>query len=236
MYYIVCGGLIDISNKKLPWLNIILAFALIAVMVMLSVKYAPEITNIMRNTDTFRDFILSYGNKGTLVFVGFQIIQILIPVIPGEVVQIAGGYVYGTLIGSINVVIGTIIGTVMAFYASRYIGYPIVKIFVRPAKIEKYKAILNTSKVEMIIFIMMLIPGFPKDMLVYMAGLTPIRSIRFIVISVAARLPGQIGCAFIGANIHQKDYTTVLIMLVITAIILGLAYFFRKYKFTKHNI
>jgi uncharacterized membrane protein YdjX (TVP38/TMEM64 family) len=100
---------------------------------------------------------------------------------------------------------------------------------------KKFKAMLNSNQAEVSIFIMMLIPGFPKDMLVYMAGLTPIKPLRFMVISVVARTPGLIGCAFIGSNIHQKDYTTVIIMSVITIAIIGLGYVFRKFVFTKNN-
>lgn len=225
----------DIYDKRLPWWNILLAFTFISVLVFFSVKYAPLITDIISNSDRFRDFILSYGNKGVLVFIGFQITHILIPVIPGEVVQIAGGYLYGTLAASIYMVIGTIIGTIMVFYASRFIGYPIVKIFIKPEKMKKFKAMLNSNQAEVSIFIMMLIPGFPKDMLVYMAGLTPIKPLRFMVISVVARTPGLIGCAFIGASIHQKDYTTVIIMSVITIAIIGLGYVFRKFALTNNN-
>jgi uncharacterized membrane protein YdjX (TVP38/TMEM64 family) len=225
-----------INDQRLPWWNILLAVAFVSVLVFFSVRYTPLITEFISDTDKFRDFILSYGHKGVLVFVGCQFIQILIPFIPGEVVQIAGGYVYGTFVGSIYMVLGAIIGTVIVFYTARIIGYPIVKIFVKPAKMEKYKVILNSKKAEIIIFVMMLIPGFPKDTLVYIAGLTPIKPIRFIVISIVARMPGLIGCAFIGSSIHHKDYTTVIIMSVITIVIIGLSYIFRKFAFTNNDI
>jgi uncharacterized membrane protein YdjX (TVP38/TMEM64 family) len=224
----------DINNKRLPWWNILLAVVFLSVLVFISVRYMPLITDVISDTDRFRDFILSYGNKGVLVFIGFQFIQILIPFIPGEVVQIAGGFVYGTLVGSVYIVTGTIIGTIVVFFAARFIGYPIVKVFVNTQKMEKFKAMLDSDKAELVIFVMMLIPGFPKDTLVYIAGLTPIKPIRFIVISVLARMPGLIGCAFIGSSIHEKDYTTVIIMSVISIAAIGLAYGLRKYAFTKN--
>ncbi len=225
----------DISNKRLPWGHILLAVAFISVLVFFSVKYAPLMTDIISNRDRFREFILSYGNKGVLVFIGFQIIHILIPVIPGEVVQIAGGYVFGTFAGSIYMVIGTIVGTIIVFYAAQFIGYPIVKVFVKPEKIEKFKAMLNSNKAEIAIFIMMLVPGFPKDTLIYIAGLTPIMPIRFIVISIVARTPGLIGSAFIGASIHQKDYKAVIIMSIITIAVIALGYVLRKHALIKNK-
>jgi uncharacterized membrane protein YdjX (TVP38/TMEM64 family) len=223
----------DISNNKLPWWNILLAIVFIGVIAFVSVKYAPLINDVVRNTDKFRELILSYGEKGALVFIGFQIAHIFIPIIPGEVVQIAGGYIYGTFAASIYMITGTLIGTIFVFYASRYIGYPIVQIFVKPATIEKFKAILSSRKAEIIIFVMMLIPGFPKDTVVYIAGLTPIQAVRFIIISVTARTPGLIGSAYIGSNLHQKDYTTVIIMLIIAAIAVAIAYYLRNSKYIK---
>ncbi|MDD4803530.1 MAG: VTT domain-containing protein [Syntrophomonas sp.] len=217
------------TSKKLPWLNLVLALGFISFLIYFSFKYAPGITELTRNTEQFRDLILSYGKKGALIFISFQIIQIIIPIIPGEVVQIAGGYVYGTLIGVIYIIIGTLAGTALAFCAARIIGYPIVKILVKPVKITKFKAVLATRKSESLIFIMMLMPGFPKDALVYIAGLTPIKPIRFMIISILARIPAQIGCVFIGSNIHQKDYTAVIIVVAITVVFIALAFIFRRF-------
>lgn len=208
--------------------NILLAMLFIGTLIFISFKYTPYIMSVISNTEEFRDFILSYGNTGVLVFMAFQISHIIIPVIPGEIVQIAGGYVYGTILGSVFLLIGTAIGTVGVFYISRTVGYPIVKIFVSKENMERFAFLSNSSKIEAVMFALFLIPGIPKDALIYIAGLTPIKPLRFILISLVARTAGIIGSAFIGANLLEKDYRTVIIMTIISVLIFAIGIVFRK--------
>ena len=218
----------DKKVRKTLTINILLGILFISVLIFISVKYTPFIVNIVSNTEGFRDYILSYGNTGTLVFMGFQLSHIIIPVIPGELVQIAGGYIYGTIQGTFFLLVGTVIGTIIVFCTSRIIGYPIVKIFAYSKNMDKYKFLLNSSKIELVMFILFLIPGIPKDALIYIAGLTPIKPLRFITISIVARSPGIIGSAFIGANILEKDYKSAIIMLVVSLVIFTIGIIFRK--------
>ncbi|HEY5583977.1 MAG TPA: VTT domain-containing protein [Ruminiclostridium sp.] len=207
---------------------ILLALSFVGVLIFISIKYTPFIVSTISNTEKFRDFILSYGNKGVLVFIFFQLSHIIIPVIPGELVQIAGGYVYGTIFGSIFLLFGTVIGTIIVFYVSRIIGYPIVEIFVSKEKMKKFVFLANSGKIEVVMFILFLIPGMPKDALIYIAALTPIRPVRFIAISLVARTPGIIGSAFIGANMLEKDYKSAIIMAIISLLIFTIGIVFRK--------
>lgn len=218
----------DIKERKTLTRYIVLAILFIGVIVFVSVKYAPFIIHTISNTERFRDYILSFGIKGIFIFMGFQIAHIAIPVIPGELVQMAGGYVYGVIPGSILLIIGTAIGTTAIFFISRAIGYPIVNIFVSKKKLEKFSFLTNSSKVELAMFILFLIPGIPKDTLVYIAGITPIKPARFIIISLAARTPGIIGSAFIGASILDKDYKSAIIIAIFLLIILTAGIVLRK--------
>lgn len=214
--------------RKTLTIKTILAILFIGVLIFISVQYAPFIISIISNTEKFRDYILSYGNTGTLVFMGFQLSHIIIPVIPGEFVQIAGGYVYGTILGTVFLLFATVIGTIIVFYLSRVIGYPIVEIFVSKEKMEKFAFLSNSGKIEVAMFILFLIPGIPKDALIYIAGLTPIKPLRFIMISMIARTPGIVGSAFIGANILEKDYKPVIILVIVSLIIFTIGIVFRK--------
>ncbi|SHF60332.1 SNARE associated Golgi protein [Desulforamulus putei DSM 12395] len=135
----------DIKERNIFVRNIVLAILFIGIIVFISLKYTPFIMSTISNTEKFRDYILSYGITGTFVFMGFQISHIVIPVIPGEFVQIAGGYVYGVVLGSALLLIGTIIGTTAVFYLSRMIGYPIVNIFVSKERLEKFSFLSNSS-------------------------------------------------------------------------------------------
>ena len=75
------------------------------------------------------------------------------------------------------------------FYAARLLGYPLVRLLVPPTQLEKFSFMLSSSKSEAAMFILFLIPGIPKDILTYIAGITPVKPLRFFVIITIGRLP-----------------------------------------------
>jgi uncharacterized membrane protein YdjX (TVP38/TMEM64 family) len=150
----------------------------------------------------------------------------MIVVIPGEIIQIGGGYIYGTFWGTSYLFVGLVIGTVLVFFTTRIFGYSAIKIFVSPKKLEKFNYLINDPKSEIIMFLLYLIPGIPKDTLTYIAGLTPIAPLRFLLLSSLARLPGLIGSCYIGANLQSHNYRHVIIAstLAVILFVVGLIY------------
>jgi uncharacterized membrane protein YdjX (TVP38/TMEM64 family) len=184
----------------------------LAVLVYASIRLGPPITRLLKNPESFRRFLDRYGPISALVYVLIQVAQVVIAVIPGEVVQIAGGYVFGTAVGTLSSAAGIALGTLMVFFVTRLAGYPLVKIFVGPKKLARFDFLVNDPKADITLFILFLIPGLPKDALVYISGLTPVKPWKFLLISTVARLPGLWGSAYIGAHLHQKDYLAVWIL------------------------
>jgi len=191
----------------------------LGVIVYASLKYAPSVTRLFRQPDKFREFLASYGAAGPLVYIALSAIQIIIAVIPGEIVQVGGGYAFGTTLGALYALVGTVIGTVVVFATIRLLGFSLVKTMISPDQLERFRFLISSPKSEITIFVLFLIPGIPKDALVYLSGLTPIRMLRFLVICTVARLPGVVGSAYIGANLQEKDYHVAYIMLGISVIL-----------------
>ncbi len=192
--------------------QILLFAAVLAVLAYASVHLGPPITRLLKNPESFRRFLDRYGAVSALIYVLFQTAQVVIAVIPGEVVQIAGGYVFGTAGGTLASAAGVVLGTLIVFFAVRLAGYPLVKIFVGPKKLGRFDFLLNNPKSDITMFVLFLIPGIPKDALVYLSGLTPVKPWKFLLISTVARLPGLWGSAYIGAHLHRKDYLAVWVL------------------------
>ncbi len=190
----------------------ILGAAFLAAVVFVSVKFGPAITKLMSRPEEFRALVASYGFVSVLIYIGIQAAHVVIVIIPGEIVQIAAGYAFGTLAGTLYSLIGILVGTVVVFFATRLFGYPLVKALVPPNKLERLTALVNGPKSEIAMFVLFLIPGIPKDTLVYLSGLTPVRPLRFLIICAVARFPGLWGSAYIGAHLQKQDYLTVGIM------------------------
>lgn len=202
---------IEKKKKIRAAVNIVLLAAFILLLVFVTVKYGPGITRLVRSREEFRTLLVSYGCKSAFIFMFFQILQVVIAVIPGEFIQIAGGYVFGTTLGTFFSILGILCGSIIVFFITRLLGYPLVKTFVPEKRLKKFDFLMNSEKSEVTMLILFLIPGVPKDVLTYIAGLTPIKPVRFFIIAMAGRLPALFVSAFIGSSIQAEKYLAVII-------------------------
>jgi uncharacterized membrane protein YdjX (TVP38/TMEM64 family) len=207
------------QKKPVLMINIVLFAIFIIVVTFVTIKYTPYIMSLISNPEKFKNMLLSYGSKSILVYIFFQILHVIIVIIPGEVIQIAGGYVYGTFWGTIYSTIGIVIGMCIVFFASRIFGFKLIKLLVPQKSFDKFTFLINSEKSEIAMFVLFLIPGLPKDALSYIVGVTPIKPLRFLLIASIARLPGLIGSSLIGATLEKENYFLVIIISVIACIL-----------------
>lgn len=204
----------------------VLAIVVAVLLVILLIKYMPKLLLITVSLEEFKKYILSMGHFGVLMIILFQGLQTIIAPIPGEVIQIAGGYFYGIPLGTIYNLIGLIIGSGMAFYFARLIGRDFVENLIKKKNLKWINNIMESKKFEIILFIIFIVPGLPKDFMIYVAGLTNLKPIKFFVISVISRLPWIMISASVGANINAGNYGMTIVILVIAIIgfLLGVLY------------
>ena len=200
---------------KLCWLGLFLTL-----LTLITINYAAKITETISSPDKFRVLLISYRRLSILVFIFFQIVVVIIAPIPGELLLFAGGYIFGTLFGTIYSLIGIILGSTIVFFLSKFFGLSLIKALISPKKLAKLQALVTNQKSDLTIFLFYLIPEMPKDILTYIAGLTPINPFKFIIFSTIARSPCVIGSIYIGSNLKQKNYLAVIILLIIVGIIL----------------
>ena len=155
--------------------------------------------------DRFRDWINSFGLWGPLVFIGVQIGQVVFSPIPGELTGFLGGYIYGVWVASIYSTIGLTLGSYLAFAIGRWLGRPFVEKLMSRAVIEKFD-FLVTNKGAIFAFIFFSIPGFPKDYMCYLLGLSPLSMRSFIIVATLGRIPGTIILGLQGANLYNERY------------------------------
>ncbi|MDO9559888.1 MAG: TVP38/TMEM64 family protein [Syntrophales bacterium] len=179
-------------------------------------------------------FLQSFGPVSVFVFIGIQILQVLVAPIPGEVSGFIGGYIYGIYPGTLYSTIGLTIGSWLAFTLSRTLGLPFVERIVSPKIINQYDHIM-THQGPWVAFLLFLIPGFPKDALCYVLGLSHIRIMTFLVISTVGRLLGTLMLSVQGSFLRNNQDTTFLIVMAVSIIIAALGYFFGKRWYKKHH-
>jgi len=214
--------------KPLITIQIALATLFIGSIVYATIRFGPELTRLVSDPHRFRAHILSFGHWSAVVFMLFQLLKVVIAVIPGEPVQIAGGYIFGTFWGTVYSTVGITVGYIIVFTCVKLFGFPLVKTFVSKKEFEKFSTLINSPKLETTIFLLFLIPGIPKDILVYIAGLTPIRPVVFFIIITFARFPAMLGSSYIGAKIESSQYFIAITVSVIASILFVLGYIYKK--------
>src|SRR5437667_10694236 len=171
-------------------------------------------------------FLISFGPYSAGVFVLLQALQVVISPIPGELTGVVGGYVYGKEFGFIFSTLGLTLGSWIAFELARILGRPFVERWVRREILEKFN-FLTTNAGTLISFLLFLLPGFPKDYLCYVLGLTRMNLTTFLVVSAIGGLPGTYLLTVQGASLRSEHYLTALVFAVISAAILLVAYCYR---------
>lgn len=175
----------------------------------------------------FQALVDSYGFGGKLIFVGMVALQVLVAFIPGEPIELAAGYAFGFWEGSVLTLVGFVLGSWIVFALVRKFGVKLVEVFFSSDKIREFSFLKNPKKTKALAFILMLIPGTPKDFLSYFAGLTQLTLQQWLVIVIIGRLPSLITSTATGAAAGEQNYILTAIMLGITVLLslVGIVYY-----------
>lgn len=213
------------KSKKLLISKISLVILGLLVIIPL-LKHLPAILELTVSVDKFRDYIISTGKIEPLIFILFQILQTVIAPIPGEVIQLAGGYIYGVPLGTLYTTVGMLVGASIAFFFTRLLGGNFIENLMKKKKFKWMTDMMGNKKFSIFLFIFFFIPGLPKDYLIYVAGLTTIKPLKFFGILIVSRLPWLLASVSVGASVFEKNYSSTIIISVIAglAFILGLIY------------
>lgn len=199
-----------------------------------------EMWELLKNKEEFRQRIEAYGAWAPLVFIVFQVFQVLVSPIPGELVGAAGGYVFGWLPSLLYSTVGLSLGSWINFFAARLIGKSFVERMIPPQYLSRIGFLMERQGV-VASFIFFVIPGFPKDYLCYALGLAPMSWRIFMVVSSVGRIPGTLMLSLQGAAVYQEDYWSFLWLGAISVAFILPVYFWREriyqllYKLDKHR-
>ncbi len=214
-------------KHKIKIFKIILLIIVAAILLGLIIYLFPVMKDLstVEGQIAFKDKVSASGIIGILTLFGLQVAQIFLIIVPGEPIEILAGMCYGSIGGTIFIMISACIISITIFFLVRKFGRKFVYDFCdreKVRKIENHKLFQNPKKIEMIMFILFLIPGTPKDLLVYIAGLLPIKPLKFVVISTFARFPSVISSTLAGENLAIGDWKMGLILYAIIFVLVGI--------------
>lgn len=184
--------------------------------------WIDALQKLQAQKERFRDWINSFGAWGPAVFIAVQIGQVVFSPIPGELTGFLGGYVYGVGLSTLYSTIGLTAGSYLAFAIGRWLGRPFVERLMPRKVIDKFDFLVQ-HKGALFAFIFFSIPGFPKDYMCYLLGLSPIRMRTFLIVAFLGRIPGTFVLGLQGANLYEERYGMLFGIFIV--LLIGLVLF-----------
>lgn len=172
--------------------------------------------------ERFRQWVDQQGPLAPLLFTGMVILQVIVAVIPGEPLEIAAGYAFGAVEGTILCVLGTFLGGILVFLLVRRFGLRAVEIFFPTEKLQRLRFLHNERRLARWVFLIFFLPGTPKDVMCYFVGLTSMPLRTWALISAVARLPSIITSTVGGNALGMGEYTFAIIVFAATLVISGI--------------
>jgi uncharacterized membrane protein YdjX (TVP38/TMEM64 family) len=214
------------KKGKLNPALVILAVSTVIVLVALTIAVWPYASSF-DDPEKIKQLVADAGPMGPVVFMGMQLLQVLIAPIPGQVTGFVGGFLFGTVLGTVYSTIGATIGFTLIFILARKLGRPFVEYFVDKKTLKRFDYIAETKGV-LVLFLIFLLPIFPDDLICYIAGLTSIKIRTLILVSIAGRVPGFIALSYAGTQAAESNFMFVAAYTAVVLVALAIGYWQRE--------
>ena len=230
------------KKKKTTIIKVLIFIIAISLFVGIIAYLFPVMKNLSTHEGqiAFKARIEESGVYGFLTLLGLQFAQIFLVILPGEPLEILAGMCYGAVGGTIFIFFSVALTTTLIFLLVRKYGRKFIEQSFdkkKIDKIEKSKIFQNPKNIEFILAICFAITGAPKDILIYVGGLLPIRPIRFILIATFCRFPSVISSTIVGEYFSEGNWKVSLLIygitFVITILTLVIIRIFDKDKITE---
>ena len=173
----------------------------------------------IEDPEQYQNWIQEKGFGAQIGFIGMMVFQSVIAFIPAEPFEIFAGYAFGTVEGTILCLIGLTLGNAIIFILVRRLGIKLVEVFFSVEKINSVGFLRDTKRRNILAFLVMFIPGTPKDLINYFAGITNMKLLHWLVISGIARIPSILTSTLGGNALASEKHLLTVIIFVITALI-----------------
>lgn len=193
--------------------QLILAILAVIFICILGYYIGRPLVHFVSEPEKFQLWVEEKGILGVLAFMGMNILQVLLAVIPGGPFEIGAGYAFGVVKGSLICDIAMTIASVIIFLFVKKFRLRFVELFVSKEKIESVKFLKSSKRSESIIFLLFLVPGTPKDLLSYLVGLTDMKLSHWIFICGVGRLPAIFLSALSGSALSSARYHLAIILI-----------------------
>lgn len=193
-----------------------LSLAAVVIFILLSLALAwfvgRPLIRFARQPEQFRAWVEGHGLWAPLAYAAMVFLQVVVAVIPGEPLEISGGYAFGAVQGTVLCMLGAFLGSVVVFAFVRRFGRELVEIFFPKEKIESLRFLQSSPKRDLLFWIVFVVPGTPKDLLCYFAGLTDLSWGKWLLICSLGRVPSIITSTVGGSAVGGRQYLFAILV------------------------
>lgn len=208
------------KKRKIIVITGVLLFVLL--MTAAVICFGRPILQLAEDPEELRQWIDGRGGFGRILFTAMLVLQVFVAVIPGEALEIAAGYAFGAVEGTLLCVLGETIGGMLVFLFVRKFGVQAVETFFSLEKMHSLRFLRNPRKRDILFFVLFLLPGTPKDLLCYFSGLTGIPTLTWLGIQSVGRLPSILTSTLGGSALGEEKYAAAVVVLTVTAVCSGI--------------
>lgn len=219
-------------GRKMAGIAVLAAFVIASMIIYFRV--GKPMTALVKDVEGLRQWVDNRGWISRLIYMAAVCLQVLVAVIPGEPLELAAGFAFGPVEGTLVCLGGIALGSMLVFGLVRLFGSRLVEIFFPREKIESLKLLRDPKRVFIALATLMILPGTPKDLLTYCAGLTRISWTSWLLLSTVGRIPSVISSTLGGHAIAEGRYIMAIIVFLVTALLCGAGlYAFARMKTDK---
>jgi uncharacterized membrane protein YdjX (TVP38/TMEM64 family) len=190
-------------------------------------EWVCQYYDLLDDKEKVRAFLQAAGPAAPLTFILTQILQVVFAPIPGEATGFIGGFLFGGPLGMLYSTIGLTVGSLMAFLLGRWLEHKFVARVVSKETIDKFDFLMERQG-ALIAFFLFVVPGFPKDYLCFILGLSTMSWKLFLLLSTVGRLPGTLMLTLQGAQVYQGNYLITGMLLGFCLLLAGLLFYYRE--------
>lgn len=207
--------------RKIPQKKVAVILFAAAIMLILALGFLLGAPLIRYASEPwhFRAWVDEHGILGRIVYIVIVLFQVVVALIPGEPFEILGGYAFGALEGTLLCLAATWMGSVAVFALVRRYGISLARVFFSEEKLESARFLHSSPRRDLLFLLIFMLPGTPKDLLSYFAGLTDIKFGTWLLICTIGRIPSVISSTYGGSALGEKNYLAAAIVFALSFVL-----------------
>ena len=224
-----------LTDKQKKTLSILAIVIFVLLSAALAWFVGRPIIRFARQPEQFRSWVDGHGALGWVAYAAMVFLQVVVAVIPGEPLEIAGGYAFGAWVGTLLCLAGAVLGSAAVFALVRRWGRPLAEVVFPKEKLDKLQFLHSSPKRTALLWLIFTAPGTPKDLLCYFAGLTDMKWRTWLLIATVGRLPSIVTSTVGGSALGEQNYRAAVIAFAIALAVAAMGYVIYRAVCRRHG-